>query len=401
VSARAVPQGASTGARRVRARRAAGVLVLAAAAALAGGCSWLPTWLGGTPAKGADAAPLPQFTPAIATRVTWRTNVGPARGAFLQPAVLENAVFAASADGTVMRLGPASGEVVWRADVKGRITGGVGSDGFIVAVGTSRGEVVTLGADGKPMWRAQILGEVQAPPLVGRGLVVVRGSDFRLTAFEAETGRRRWTYQRATTPLTLRGPSELAFAGDLVVAGFPAGRMVALSSTNGAVRWDVAVSEPRGATEVERLADVLGQPLVAAGDVCAASFQGRVACFEAGNGAPRWARELSAGTGPGGDEQRVVAVDAKSHVHAFSRTAGASAWQQQKLSNRALSAPLVLRRAVIVGDFQGYVHLLSPEDGGVIGRAELGARITATPRAFGGGAIVQTQDGVVALVAIE
>ena len=92
-----------------------------------------------------------------------------------------------------------------------------------MAVGTPRGEVITFGADGTPLWRAQILGEVQSPPLVGRGLVIVRGSDFRLTAFDAETGRRRWTYQRATPPLTLRGPSELAFAGDFVVAGFPGG----------------------------------------------------------------------------------------------------------------------------------------------------------------------------------
>ena len=159
--------------------------------------------------------------------------------------------------------------------------------------------MITFGADGKPLWRAQILGEVQSPPLVGRGLVIVRGSDFRLTAFDAETGRRRWTYQRATTPLTLRGPSEMAFAGELVVAGFPGGRLVALASSSGAVRWDVVVSEPRGATEVERLADVMGQPLVAAGDVCAASYQGRLACFEAANGALRWARELSAMTRSG------------------------------------------------------------------------------------------------------
>jgi len=231
--------------------------------------------------------------------------------------------------------------------------------------------------------------------------VIVRASDFRVTAFDAETGRRRWTYQRATTPLTLRGPSEMAFAGEQVVAGFPGGRLVALASASGAVRWDVSVSEPRGATEVERLADVMGQPLVAAGDVCAASYQGRLACFEAANGALRWARDLSAMSGPGGDDQRLFVVDAKSHLHAYSRTAGASAWLQQKLEKRDLSAPLALRRAVVTGDYLGYVHFLSPEDGAFIGRVELGSAIVAPPRAFGGGAVVQTQDGVVALINIE
>jgi len=361
----------------------------------------MPSWLGGTPSKASQAAPLPEFKPTLGTRVAWRVNVGSSRGAFLQPAVLENAVFAAAGDGTVVRLAPANGEVVWKTDAKARISGGVGSDGFIVAVGTARGDVIALGADGKERWRAQVLGEVQSPPLVGRGLVIVRASDFRVTAFDAETGRRRWTYQRASTPLTLRGPSEMSFAGDLVVAGFPAGRLVALIGSTGVVRWDVTVSEARGATEVERLADVMGQPLVTASDVCAASYQGRLACFEASNGALRWARDLSAMTGPGGDDQRVFVVDAKSHLHAYSRSAGASAWLQQKLEKRDLSGPLALRRAVVAGDFQGYVHFMAPDDGSFIGRVELGGAIVAPPRAFGGGAIVQTQDGTVALINIE
>ena len=386
--------------RATPATRGLAAVSLAAVVSLTAGCSWMPTWLGGTPSKASLAAPLTEFSPTLTTSIAWRATVGSARGAYLQPAVLENAIFAAAADGTVVRLSPV-GEVVWRADAKAKISGGVGSDGFTVAVGTPRGEVIAFGADGKELWRSQILGEVQSPPLVGRGLVVIRGSDFRVTAFDAESGRRRWTYQRATTPLTLRGASEMAFAGDLVVAGFPGGRLVALGSSNGAVRWDVIVSEPRGATEVERLADVMGQPLVAAGDVCAASYQGRLSCFEATNGALRWARELSAMTGPGGDSQRVFVVDAKSHLHGFSRTAGASAWLQKSLERRDLSTPLVLPRAVIAGDFQGYVHFLSPEDGAFVARLNLGSAISATPRAFGGGAVVQTQDGVVALININ
>jgi outer membrane protein assembly factor BamB len=152
---------------------------------------------------------------------------------------------------------------------------------------------------------------------------------------------------------------------------------------------------------VERLADVQGTPLVLAGDVCAASFQGRVACFEIANANLRWARDFSAGAGLGGDSRRLFAVDAKSNVVAFSLATGANAWRQEKLLNRDLSAPLALRRAVVVGDYAGYLHFLSPEDGGFIARVSLGSEITAAPIAFGGGAIVQAQDGTVALVTLE
>ena len=158
----------------------------------------------------------------------------------------------------------------------------------------TRGEIIALGADGKELWRTQVGGEMRSPPLVGRGLVVVRSTDYRVTALDAASGRRRWAYQRANVPLTLRSLTEMVYAGDFVIAGFPSGRLVALNAANGAVRWDVAVSEPRGATEVERLADVVGAPLVIGNEVCAASYQGRVGCFDATNGSLRWSSEISA-----------------------------------------------------------------------------------------------------------
>ena len=374
-------------------------LAIAAAAALAG-CSSLPSWLGGPSGPVAEPAPLVEFTPALTPRVAWRTSVGGARGALLQPAVLENAIYAASAGGTVTRIGP-GGETVWQVDTNISLSGGVGSDGFVIAVGSTRGDVIALGADGKELWRAQVSGSVLSPPLVGRGLVLVRSSDHRIAAFDSANGRRRWNYQRTMPPLTLKAATQMVFAGDLIAAGYPSGRLVMLSAANGAVRWDVPVTEPRGATEVERLADVLGAPLVLGADVCAAAYQGRVACFEIGNGNLRWARDLSAGNGLGGDARRVYAVDAKSNVVAFASSSGANAWRQEKLLNRSLTTPLALRRAVLVGDYAGYVHLLSPEDGAFLARVALGSRITATPREFGGGAIVQTQDGTVALLTLE
>jgi outer membrane protein assembly factor BamB len=365
------------------------------------GCSWLPSWLGGPPSRAAQPTALTDIKPTLSTRVAWRASVGAARTELMQPAVTENAVYAAAADGAVVRLAPDSGQVVWRADVKARLSAGVGSDGFTVVVATNRGEIVALGADGKELWRTQVGGEMRSPPLVGRGLVVVRSTDYRVTALDAGTGRRRWAYQRANVPLTLRSLTEMVYAGDFVIAGFPGGRLVALNTANGAVRWDVAVSEPRGATEVERLADVVGAPLVIGNEVCAASYQGRVGCFDATNGSLRWSSEISAASGPAADQRRLYVVDSQSNVVAFNRAAGSSAWKQDKLMHRDLSAPLALRRAIVAGDFAGVVHFLAPEDGAFIARVPLSAEIVATPRPLGGGAVVQARDGTVALITTE
>jgi outer membrane protein assembly factor BamB len=361
----------------------------------------MPTWLGGTPSRAVQPTELTEIKPALNTRIVWRSSIGAGRNEWLQPAVAENAVYAAAAEGAVMRLSPESGQTMWRTDVKTRISAGVGSDGFTTAVATARGEVIALGADGKELWRSQVGGEMRSPPLVGRGLVVVRSIDYRITALDAASGKRRWIYQRTVAPLTLRGITEMVFAGDSVIAGFPSGRLVALATANGAVRWDVAVAEPRGATEVERLADVVGAPLVVGAEVCAAAYQGRLACVDANNGNLRWATEVSARSGPSADDRKIYVVDSKSNVIAFNRAAGSTAWRQEKLQHRELSAPLALRRAIVTGDFAGFVHFLSPDDGSFAARVPLGSEIVAAPRALGGGALVQTRDGTLALITVE
>jgi len=364
----------------------------AAAAALLAGCGLFGE-------KKTPPSPLPEFQSSLNVGVAWRLSIGGLRDTFLQPAVVENALYAATAGGAVVRVDPASGSQVWRTDVDSKVSAGVGADGFTVAVATPRGEVIALDADGNVRWRAQVSSDVISPPLVGRGVVVVRSTDHRVSAFDADSGKRRWVFNRQLPPLTLRASTELAFAGDNVLVGYPGGRLVAVALSNGAARWEAAVSEPRGTTEVERLADVLGPLAVAGGQVCAASFQGRVMCADAGTGSLRWARELSAGGGVARDSRAVYAVDAASQVQAFAADGGASLWRNDKLMHRQLTTPLALPGAVVVGDLEGYVHFLSSAEGALLARVRAdSSAIVARPMAWNDGAVVLTTGGTLMLL---
>jgi outer membrane protein assembly factor BamB len=347
-------------------------------------------------------AELADFRAGATVRTVWSVSVGDAKSEPLQPAVFDNVVFAAAANGTLLRVAPDSGRVVWRIDVGSRISAGVGSDGSISVVATPRGDVLAFDADGKPLWKAQVSSDVIAPPLVGRGVVVVRSTDQRLTAFDATDGKRKWVFQRQQPPLTLRTASDMRFAGENVAAGFPGGRLIGLSLSNGAARWESTVAEPKGATEVERLADVVGPVVVANNEVCAAAYQGRLMCADAANGNLRWARDMPALAGVAFDANAVYSVDARSHVNAFTRSAGASVWTNDKLHYRDLGAPAVIGRAVAVGDFKGYVHFLSPSDGAFIARTRVdSSRVTAPMQVGGGFLIVQTQGGTLAALALD
>lgn len=374
------------------ARRGFTVAAAAAAAVALAGCGLFG-------AKKTPPSPLPEFQAGLTITTKWRVSVGNGRDTFLQPAVTDNAIYASSAGGTVLRVDPASGSVVWRTDVDSRVSAGVGADGFTIAVGTPRGEVIALDADGNVRWRAQATSDVVMPPLVGRGLVIVHSTDHRVSAFEADSGKRRWVYSRQLPALTLRATGEMAFAGDNVVVGFPGGRLVALALSNGAARWEAVVSEPRGTTEVERLADVLGPVAVSGGLACAASFQGRVTCADAASGSLRWSRELPAGAGVGRDSRAVYAIDATSQVHAFAIDGGASLWRNDRLTYRELTTPLATSAAVVVGDLAGYVHFLSLGEGSYLARVQVdSSAITARPMAWNESIVVLTSDGTLAML---
>ncbi|HYA65886.1 MAG TPA: outer membrane protein assembly factor BamB [Burkholderiaceae bacterium] len=343
--------------------------------------------------------PLAAIANPVNVQRVWKVELGDSEGTFLRPCVLEHAIFAASGKGNLVRVDPSSGQELWRVQVDGGIAAGVGSDGLTVSVVGPRGNILAYDAAGKLLWQAQASSNVIAPPLVGHDLVVVRSTDQRITAYEVASGKRRWVFQKQPPPLSLRVEADLAISADSLLVGFPGGRLGSIALTNGAGRWEAAVSEPKGATEVERLADVVGVPALIDSDVCAASYQGRIGCFETRNGDLRWAREFSARTGVAVSEDAIFGVDSGSHVNGFKRSSGATLWQSGVLAYRDLSPPVVLGKLLAVGDFEGRIHFLSAEDGKIVGRFDAGAGpVISTPQVWNGAALFQTARGQLLLL---
>ncbi|HXC38802.1 MAG TPA: outer membrane protein assembly factor BamB [Burkholderiales bacterium] len=369
-----------------------------AACLAAAGCSSLSSlnpmnWWGSDFGNIPDLAPI---NPTQNLRVQWQAGVGAAGGsAAFFPAVLGGHIYTAAGDGTVTRLDAASGRVEWRTKLSNRLSGGTGTDGSLVAVGSSEGEVTGLSAeDGSVRWRTAVSSEVLAAPVVTGDLVLVRSSDSRIFALDAKDGRRRWVYQRSATSLSVRSPAGMAVTRGFVLAGFPGGKLVSISLTNGGVRWESTVSLPRGTSELERVTDVVGVPWLSEREVCAVAFQGRAACFDLNTGAQSWARDVSSVSGLGGDARYLYVADEKSAVNALDRSIGASVWKQDKLAGRRLSAPLALGNAIVVGDALGVVHALARDSGALVGRLNTdGSAIAAPPVALGDGFLVQTRGG--------
>lgn len=375
--------------------------VLAMLAFLAGGCSTIDSI---NPFSSTPKTKAAELTPIVATaelRIDWQASIGGSGEYSFTPAVVGNSVYAGARDGSLARYD--DGRQVWRISAGQIVSGGVGSDGKLVVLGTPKGDVLAFdAATGHLAWKTRVSSEVLAPPAVGDGLVVVRSGDSRIFGLELADGKRRWVYQRSTPALSLRSFAGVVISGHAILAGFPGGKLVAVNTANGAALWEGTVALPKGATELERVADITSLPVTLGREVCAVAYQGRVACFDMSNGNQLWSREVSSVVGLDLDAKNVYVSDEKGGLLAFDRSNGASLWKQDKLFMRGLSRPLALGGNVAVADYQGVVHLLSREDGSFVARITSdGSAISTDPQRVKDGFVVQTGNGGIFALSVK
>jgi outer membrane protein assembly factor BamB len=328
----------------------------------------------------------------------WSTSVGSSEAFNFHPVVAGDAVYAASHSGNLFKIDLQTGNKVWEVSVPERLTVGPGSDGRTTAVVTAKGAVYAYDDSGKPLWNVNVGSEVLSEPVVAAGIVVVRTLDNRFIGLDAQTGVRKWIYQRQQSALSLRvGYGMLPINNEVIVTGFAGGRFGMIAIANGGLIWETPVSFPKGFSEIERLNDVTAKPSMEADILCAVSYQGRIGCGQARNGNLLWFKDYSSYTGTAQSSDLVFSANEKSHVTAFATKDGTQVWENTQLTFRDVGEPLAVGRVVLMGDAQGYVHAFSQANGELIARMRHDSSpITAAPIAVGGLILIQSQGGKLA-----
>ncbi|MCA1978091.1 MAG: outer membrane protein assembly factor BamB [Thiobacillus sp.] len=351
-------------------------------------------WFGAGPAK-AKPAELVEFKPAADLAEAWKAETGESAGYLFRPQTEGGDVLAAGGS-RVVRIAVSNGTVAWRYDTGVKLSAGAGAGPGLAFAGGAKGEVLAIDlGSGQLRWKVSLSSEVTGTLLMAGDMLIVRTGDGRVQGLSIADGSRKWLYSRNLPPLSLRGSGGLALAGDTLYAGFPGGKLVALNPANGAQLWEATVALPRGATELERVADVMGNPVADERQVCAVAYQGRVACFDRATGALLWARDTSSNSGLAMDGQNVYVTDDKDAVTAYDKASGRAGWRQDKLARRQVTAPLALGAWVVVADGEGYVHVLSADDGRFVARAKVDSAVHVAPVDIGPGFAVQTAKGSV------
>ena len=339
------------------------------------GCSTISGWFDSDDDDPMAPMALSDITETVKIKELWSVGVGDGQGdGFyrLQPAISGEVIYAASADGEVVAVDRKRGKTLWEVDLDISLSGGVGVYNDVLLLGSSEGLVLKLDANtGEQLWTTMLTGEILSPPQANGKVVVAQTYNGKLQGLDFATGQLLWTYNSKVPVLTLRGTSVPIIENNRVYAGFASGRVLAFDAQTGSIVWDGRVAIPQGRSEIERIVDVDGTMELAGNELYAVSYQGSVVAIDIESGRKIWQQKASSFSGVSLGFGNVYAADEDGTLNAFMRNGEGVRWSQGALGYRQLSRPTPVGSYVTVGDFEGYLHVLSQVDGDFVGRVRV------------------------------
>lgn len=390
---------------------------------------------GGTPENSIEHAQAGE-----ALQVAWRRDIGSGSGASAQvtgPIVAaDGRVYVLDGHNQVSAVDAASGRIIWRHTVRNdeRDRGGLLSfgrnrgenQGFGGGIAVSGGRVfVSSGlrvvsaldaATGDVVWTAEVEAPIHGAPTAVGSRVYAVDVDNQIIAFDAATGAQSWSYQGIVEPARILRASSPAISGELVVAPFSSGELVALRASNGQALWQQVLSRTNRTNALSEIRDIAGRPVIYQGTVYAGSHSGLVSALDLRTGAPRWQLPIATLNAPWPAGDVVYVVSKAGEVITINRADGQVYWihdlgagrEQDEggvlgMFNRSVrpiwSGPLLATNRLILVSSQGELVALDARTGAEQGSLNLGGPSYIAPIAYNGMIYVLTDEGQ--LVAIR
>lgn len=331
-----------------------------------------------------EPAPVPDIETTVELDSVWTMGVGDGHGEqflYLTPLNTGEVIYAAAANGDVYAVQAENGKVDWYKDLEKQVFAGLGGDGEQLYLVTRDAQLVALSRDnGDVRWEEALPNEVLATPQSNGNVVVVQTTDGKVLAFDTASGELAWQYDGVVPVLSVRAAAPPLVGSELVLAGFSNGKLMALSADNGQPLWQYEVGQPQGRTELERLVDVTSQPLILENAALVVGYQGKLALVGLRNGEELWSRSASSLHSPMVGAGNIYVSSADGDIVAYQGATRRQLWTQDKLSWRQTTQPVVYDDYLLVGDFEGYIHMMSLEDGSLQGQLEFdedGLRVPA------------------------
>ena len=287
------------------------------------------------------------------------------------PAFSADNIFFADSTGQIKSFKSSQGKVNWEKKVN-PLSSGISSGFGMLVVADTDGNIISLDqADGSILWSVNVKGEVLAPSAISSKFVIVKTGSGELIALDKSNGEILWSYRSKLPTLTIRGSSSPVIVDNKVYVSFDNGRLTVFELDSGFPVWDGAISYISGTSELENLIDSDSNPIVEGGLVYTTNYQGNINIFDIAQKRSVWQAEASSFYSPLLIKGLIVLVESGSNMKSYSTKTLQESWNSNEFLNRQLSNPIAFDGSVMIGDFEGYIHIIDPLNGKPIGRKKI------------------------------
>tara|TARA_B100000941_G_scaffold110930_1_gene77794 strand:- start:2689 stop:3843 length:1155 start_codon:yes stop_codon:yes gene_type:complete len=280
-------------------------------------------------------------------------------------------IFFGDSSGNVSSINPLDGNKNWSVQLNVLASGTTAGFGIVV-VADIDGNVIALDQeDGKRLWTSNVKGEVLSRVAIDAKIVVVKTGSGELIGLNKDNGEILWSYRSKLPLLTVRGNSSPIIVDNLIYTSFDNGRLGVFELNSGFQVWDGAISFVSGVSELENLIDSDSDPVIDGGLIYTTNYQGNINIFDPAQKRSVWTHESSSFYSPLISRGMLMVVDENSEIKSFALKTLLESWKNDEYLNRSLSNAVSYKGNVIVGDYEGYVHVIDTLNGKTIGREKL------------------------------
>ena len=291
-------------------------------------------------------------------------------GNFLPDFSAQN-LFFSDASGNVSSINASTGDRNWSIELNFLASGTSAGFGLVV-VSDIDGNVIAVDQnDGSKLWSTNVKGEILSKVAIDAKVVVVKTGSGELLGLDRENGEILWSYRSKLPLLTVRGSSSPVIVDDLVYVSFDNGRLGVFELNSGFQVWDGAISYVKGVSELENLIDSDSSPVVDGGLIYTTNYQGNLNIFDTAQKRSVWSYETSSFYSPIVSRGMLTIVEANSGLRSFALKTLQESWINEDYINRDLSNAVSYKGSLVVGDFEGYVHVIDTLNGKTIGRKKI------------------------------
>jgi len=289
-----------------------------------------------------------------------------------KPSFYSGNMLIADPEGNITSTNPQSGKINWKINLDRELAAGAASGFGKLIVSDVNGFVIAIDSETQDiLWEKNIGGEVLSNTLVSASLILVKNSVGELVALSSSSGEKKWSFRSQLPALTVRGTGEPIIENGIVFSSFDNGRLGAFQLDTGFFLWDAPISFVEGSSELENLIDADSAPVLAKQLIFATNYQGNLTAFDIAQKRPVWNANASSFHSPVVVNNMIMVIQDNGSILSFSLTNLSPSWTSDEYLRRQLSNGVAYKNMILVGDLEGYVHVINPLTGITLGRKKV------------------------------